>query len=175
VHVTASPHFHVVNLTLALPADAPHLTMAQLKINPSNSVRISHVFPGILVFLLSGQNMYVGVSGCLTPALFGACCREHMTDVVIQHLTTEQKVRIQCHDYVKKLAVYKDCLAVQLPKRITVYQLKAGADATDMRYKPVNVIEQELECNLLVVTAHHLTLCQVCPLLSHVFKGLDHY
>ncbi|KAA6424241.1 MAG: intraflagellar transport protein [Trebouxia sp. A1-2] len=90
----------------------------------------------------------------------GSIAVEHMTDVVIQHLTTEQKVRIQCNDYVKKLAVYKDCLAVQLPKRITVYQLKAGADATDMRYKPVNVIEQELECNLLVVTAHHLTLCQ---------------
>ena len=84
-----------------------------------------------------------------------------MTDVVIQHLTTEQKVRIKCNDYVKKLAVYKDCLAIQLPKRITVYQLTAGADTTDMRYKPLAVIEQELECNLLVVTAHHLTLCQV--------------
>ena len=87
-----------------------------------------------------------------------------MTDVVIQHLTTEQKVRIKCNDYVKKLAVYKDCLAIQLPKRITVYQLNAGADTTDMRYKPLAVIEQELECNLLVVTAHHLTLCQVSDL-----------
>ncbi len=140
-----------------------------------STVRISHVFPGILVFLLSRQNMYMGVSGGFTPAVFGACCREHMTDVVIQHLTTEQKVRIQCNDYVKKLAVYKDCLAVQLPKRITVYQLKAGADATDMRYKPVNVIEQELECNLLVVTAHHLTLCQVSRLLSYVLNRPDPY
>ncbi len=117
----------------------------------------------------------MGASGALTPAVLCACCREHMTDVVIQHLTTEQKVRIQCNDYVKKLAVYKDCLAVQLPKRITVYQLKAGADATDMQYKPVNVIEQELECNLLVVTAHHLTLCQVSRLFSHALKGLQYY
>ena len=138
-------------------------------------MRISHILPGILVFLRSGQNAYMGVPGGLTPAGFGACCREHMTDVVIQHLTTEQKVRIQCNDYVKKLAVYKDCLAVQLPKRITVYQLKDGADASDMRYKPMNVIEQELECNLLVVTAHHLTLCQVSHPLSHVSKGLQHY
>ncbi|KAL0031263.1 hypothetical protein WJX77_012099 [Trebouxia sp. C0004] len=98
--------------------------------------------------------------------------REHMTDVVIQHLTTEQKVRIQCNDYVKKLAVYKDCLAVQLPKRITVYQLKAGADASDMQYKPVNVIEQELECNLLVVTAHHLMLCQDRKLQLYSFEGV---
>ena len=85
-----------------------------------------------------------------------------MTDVVVQHLTTEQKVRIECKDYVKKLAVYKGCLAVQLPKQIIVYQLKEGADANNMLYTPMAVIEQELECNLLVVTAQHLTLCQVC-------------
>jgi len=30
-----------------------------------------------------------------------------MTDVIIQHLITEQKVRIKCRDYVKKIAVYK--------------------------------------------------------------------
>ncbi|KAL0036626.1 hypothetical protein WJX79_003303 [Trebouxia sp. C0005] len=48
--------------------------------------------------------------------------REHMTDVVIQHLTTEQK--------------------------------------------------QELECNLLVVTAHHLTLCQDRKLQLYSFEGV---
>lgn len=91
-----------------------------------------------------------------------------MTDVVVQHLTTEQEVRIECKDYVKKLAIYKGCLAVQLPKQITIYQLKPGADANDMLYTPVAVIEQELECNLLVVTAQHLTLCQVCLHLPSV-------
>ena len=30
-----------------------------------------------------------------------------MTDVIIQHLITEQKVRIKTRDYVKKIAVYK--------------------------------------------------------------------
>lgn len=34
-------------------------------------------------------------------------CRDFMTDVIIQHLITEQKVRIKCRDYVKKIAVYK--------------------------------------------------------------------
>ena len=29
--------------------------------------------------------------------------RDYMTDVIIQHLITDQKVRIKCHDYVKKL------------------------------------------------------------------------
>ena len=94
-------------------------------------------------------------------------CREHMTDVVVQQLTTEQKICIKCNDYVKKLAVYKDCLAVQLPKSITIYQLSSGANADNMQYKPVAVIEQALECNLLVITADHLTLCQVQHGLIH--------
>ena len=90
-----------------------------------------------------------------------------MTDVVVQQLTTEQKSCIKCNDYVKKLAVYKDCLAVQLPKSIIIYQLSSGADADNTQYKPMAVIEQALECNLLVITADHLTLCQVQHALLH--------
>ena len=33
--------------------------------------------------------------------------RENMTDVIIQHLLTEQKVRIKCRDLVKKIAIFK--------------------------------------------------------------------
>ena len=33
--------------------------------------------------------------------------RDTMTDVIIQHLISEQKVRIKTRDYVKKIAIYK--------------------------------------------------------------------
>eukprot|EP00656_Telonema_subtile_P040691 TRINITY_DN4577_c0_g1_i1.p1 TRINITY_DN4577_c0_g1~~TRINITY_DN4577_c0_g1_i1.p1 ORF type:complete len:1218 (-),score=334.96 TRINITY_DN4577_c0_g1_i1:117-3770(-) len=84
--------------------------------------------------------------------------REFMTDVIIQHLMTEQKARIKCKEYVKKIAVYKNRLAVQLPERIVVYQLK-NADPYDMLYGAVHKINKILDCNLLVVTSCHVTLC----------------
>lgn len=36
-----------------------------------------------------------------------------MTDVVIQDLTTESETRIRCREMVKKIAIYKDRLAVR--------------------------------------------------------------
>ena len=97
--------------------------------------------------------------------------REAMTDVIVQHLITEQKVRIKCRcargaraqccwlnplrplppppthththnrehtrtrtrgsigrDYVKKVAVYRDRVAVQLPTRVVLYELAPGPD-----------------------------------------------
>ena len=63
-----------------------------------------------------------------------------MTDVIIQHLITEQKVRIKTRDYVKKIAVYKSeatseaRLAVQLPDRVLVYET-VNQESYDMHYR----------------------------------------
>lgn len=45
-----------------------------------------------------------------------------MTDVIIQHLLTDQKVRIKCRDLVKKIAIYKHRLAVSNSSQI-FYQI----------------------------------------------------
>ena len=60
--------------------------------------------------------------------------RDTMTDVIVQHMITEQRVRIKCRDYVKKIAVYRDRLAVQTPDRVTIYELDPD-DPYDMHYK----------------------------------------
>ena len=49
--------------------------------------------------------------------------RELMTDVIIQHLVTETRVKIRCRDFIKKIAIYKDRLAVQLPEKIIIYSV----------------------------------------------------
>ena len=96
--------------------------------------------------------------------------RDTMTDVIIQHLISEQKVRIKTRDYVKKIAVYKARLAIQLPDRVLIYET-AVDDPYDMHYKLREKIVKQLDCNLLVVTSAHIILCQERKLQLFNFKG----
>ncbi|TPX51612.1 hypothetical protein SeLEV6574_g00176 [Synchytrium endobioticum] len=96
--------------------------------------------------------------------------REHMTNVVIQHLLTQQRARIKCRDHVKKIAIYKDRLAVQLSDRIIVYELTHN-EPTDLHYKIKEKLLKTLECNLLVVTSEHIILCQDMKLQMYNFVG----
>ncbi|XP_067933831.1 intraflagellar transport protein 122 homolog isoform X2 [Watersipora subatra] len=97
--------------------------------------------------------------------------RDYMTDVIIQHLVTEQKVRIRCRDLVKKIAIYRNRLAVQLPDRIVVYELYSE-DAADMHYKIKEKINKKFDCNLLVVTANNIILCLERKLQCLSFQGV---
>ncbi|XP_066554280.1 intraflagellar transport protein 122 homolog [Amia ocellicauda] len=85
--------------------------------------------------------------------------RDSMTDVIVQHLITEQKVRIKCRELVKKIAIYKNRLAIQLPEKILIYELYSD-DSSDMHYRVKEKICKKFECNLLVVCSQHIILCQ---------------
>mmetsp|Transcript_56941 Transcript_56941/g.123236 ORF Transcript_56941/g.123236 Transcript_56941/m.123236 type:complete len:1277 (+) Transcript_56941:78-3908(+) len=97
--------------------------------------------------------------------------RDVMTDVIIQHLVTERKVRIRCKDYVKKIAVYRDRLAVQLPDKVVIYEVSHD-DPLDMHYKNIEKIKQKFICSLLVVTTNHIILCQERKLQLFSFQGV---
>lgn len=99
--------------------------------------------------------------------------RDGMTEVVVQHLLTDRKVRIRCRDYVKKIAVYRNRLAVQLKSRVLVYELAGGADDPyDMHYRVRQRLNEAVECNLLVVTAAHVILCHDTKLQLFDYAGL---
>lgn len=98
--------------------------------------------------------------------------RDLMTDVVIQHLVTEQRVRIKCRDYVKRISVYNSRIAVQLPDRIIVYEAAPSQDGGTMQYKSLARINKRLECSLLVVTSQHITLCLEKKLQCINFEGV---
>ena len=74
--------------------------------------------------------------------------RDNMTDVILQPLVTEKKIKIFHKDYVKKIAVYKDRLAVQLPDRVAIYE--AVPSSNSMKYQQREKIKQKITCNLLV-------------------------
>ncbi|KAK7101404.1 intraflagellar transport protein 122 homolog isoform X1 [Littorina saxatilis] len=97
--------------------------------------------------------------------------RDNMTDVIIQHLITDQKVRIKCRDLVKKIAIYRNRLAVQLPDRIVVYELYSE-DLADMHYRVKEKINKKFECNLLVVCSSNIILCQEKRLQCLSFQGV---
>lgn len=84
--------------------------------------------------------------------------RELMTDVIIQHLVTETRVKIRCRDYIKKIAIYKDRLAVQLNEKIIIYSV-SPEDPYDMKYKAHKKINKKIDCQNLFVFSQHLVLC----------------
>lgn len=97
--------------------------------------------------------------------------RDSMTDVIVQHLITEQKVRIKCKALVKKIAIYRNRLAIQLPEKILIYELYSE-DSSDMHYRVKEKIIKKFECNLLVVCANHIILCQEKRLQCLSFSGV---
>ncbi|KAF4789688.1 Intraflagellar transport protein 122 like protein [Turdus rufiventris] len=97
--------------------------------------------------------------------------RDSMTDVIVQHLITEQKVRIKGRELVKKIAIYKNRLAIQMPEKILIYELYSD-DSADMYYRVKEKIIKKFECNLLVVCSDHIILCQEKRLQCLSFSGV---
>eukprot|EP00048_Salpingoeca_helianthica_P024440 m.32361 g.32361 ORF g.32361 m.32361 type:complete len:1222 (-) comp9388_c0_seq1:284-3949(-) len=96
--------------------------------------------------------------------------RKDMTDVVIQDLSNESETRIRCREMVRKIAIYKDRLAVQLPNQINVYDLFLDEN-NDQKCRLKSKIKKKIECNLLVVCMQHVVLCQERRLLCLTFDG----
>eukprot|EP00817_Percolomonadidae_sp_ATCC50343_P007795 CAMPEP_0117420108 /NCGR_PEP_ID=MMETSP0758-20121206/1516_1 /TAXON_ID=63605 /ORGANISM="Percolomonas cosmopolitus, Strain AE-1 (ATCC 50343)" /LENGTH=951 /DNA_ID=CAMNT_0005201535 /DNA_START=652 /DNA_END=3504 /DNA_ORIENTATION=- len=98
--------------------------------------------------------------------------RSLMTDVVVQDLVTENHLRIRCKDYVKRIAVYKGRLAVQLPEKVYIYDIFFDENEGLMQFHIRSRIQKKIECNLLVVTSHHIILCLDRKLQLFDFKGV---
>ncbi len=84
-----------------------------------------------------------------------------MTGVAVQNMATGGRTAIRCGAHVLKIAVYERRLAVQLRARVLVYGLPADAALRDLGMHVIARVERAFDCNLLMVAAHHLILCQV--------------
>ncbi|MCO5572874.1 hypothetical protein L7F22_026633 [Adiantum nelumboides] len=96
--------------------------------------------------------------------------RDSLTDAVVQNLISNEKIRIKCQEYISKLAIYQKRVAVQLPKRIVLYEIHEHGDVKD-GYHFCSEIKGDFDCNLLVLTSEHLTLCQEASLQLYSLDG----
>ena len=47
-----------------------------------------------------------------------------LTDIVIQDMISDKKVRLKCKELIKKVSVYKKTLAIQLKDKVFIHKEK---------------------------------------------------
>ncbi|VDD89863.1 unnamed protein product [Enterobius vermicularis] len=98
--------------------------------------------------------------------------RENMTEVVVQHFGKQTSVKLHCNDLVKKIAIYRNKLAVQLSDRIHIYRQIMEREDGKMEYRLVEKIIGSFDCSLLVVCMQHIILCTEKFLQCYNHKGM---
>lgn len=83
-------------------------------------------------------------------------------DVVIHNLITGVKSKIKCKKYIKKLAVYKDLVAVLTPEKVCIYQLNEEGTSKAPKYN----VKWEGDLNLILLASKHLFICMDNRLLA---------
>lgn len=99
--------------------------------------------------------------------------RENLTEVVVHHLLSDRKVRIKCRDYVQRLSLYKNKLAVQLSDKVCIYESNPE-ETLDMHFRLRRErISQSasIPCEHLLVANEHLLFCSGNTLQLYTFDG----
>nr|XP_027195836.1 intraflagellar transport protein 122 homolog [Dermatophagoides pteronyssinus] len=102
---------------------------------------------------------------CLYKQLYAY--RHSMTDVIIQNIENNEKTLIKCRDLVKKIAIYKTLLAIQLAKRIVLYESNEG----ELNYRIKEKINIEIDCTILMLCSSNLIVCHEKLIKSLNFNG----
>ena len=105
-----------------------------------------------------------------TPTPLSYAYRKAMTDVVLLELQTNAELSIKCRDLVKKIALYKNTLAVQLPSQLNVYEVTTAPTGA-LSYTLKSKIRRAMECNVLAVCSSHVILCHDKRIQSFLFDG----
>ncbi|KAI3385593.1 hypothetical protein SNEBB_004232 [Seison nebaliae] len=96
--------------------------------------------------------------------------REMLTEVIVQHLLTDEKVRIKCRDLVKNVAVYQNNLAIVLSAKVVIYRSEEKK-ADNMQYKLLNKIHKKIDCVAVFILSSYLILCKERKIESIDFDG----
>ncbi len=95
-------------------------------------------------------------------------CRENLTGVVVQYAASQQKVTINCNDFVKDVALYKNRMAIQLPNKVRIYEITKKDDPSNLNCEFSHEVYLEEEFTsfskdgtgeFLGITFGHIILC----------------
>jgi intraflagellar transport protein 122 len=95
--------------------------------------------------------------------------RKNMVEVVIHDLSTNRKTRLKCKDYIKKIAIQKDILAIQFPTKSVIYEQfdKDGKMSFTVKEK----IPETKDCDNLLATSVNLFRSTGSNLQMTTFSG----
>lgn len=96
--------------------------------------------------------------------------RKDMTNVVVHQLKLDRKMVVPCNEYVRRVATYRDRLAVQFQERIVIFELFYD-DERNMRYQDIAQIRRRLDCDLLCVTTRAIVVCKDRRITLYDFQG----
>ena len=99
--------------------------------------------------------------------------RENLTEVVVHHLVSDRKVRIKCRDYVQRISLYKNKLAVQLSDKVCIYESNPE-ETLDMHFRLKRERIQnsaQIPCEHLLVASNHVIFCHQTNIALYSFDG----
>ncbi|EGR29567.1 intraflagellar transport protein, putative [Ichthyophthirius multifiliis] len=95
--------------------------------------------------------------------------RDNLTDIVVQNMSVNQKIRIKCKELIKNVSIYKEKLAAHLSERILVYV--SNSDDSQLKYKLLKRMVKKIDAQIMEVLTSHILVAIKNKLQILQFSG----
>jgi|JI6StandDraft_1071083.scaffolds.fasta_scaffold14263_4 intraflagellar transport protein 122 len=82
--------------------------------------------------------------------------RDNLTDIVVENLLLNQKLRIRCKELIKKVSIFKEKLAVLQNDRLLIYI----ASEESLKYNPFRKITKQFDCESMAILNSHVVFAK---------------
>ncbi|KAJ1513775.1 hypothetical protein HMI54_011193 [Coelomomyces lativittatus] len=103
--------------------------------------------------------------------------RDGFSEVCIQDFGMTTACRLMCRDYVKKVAIFQEKVAIQLSSKVLIYELASSLNSVpssasrSLEYTLYYKLPFKFQCNLMVVTSKHVLFCMDAVLDMYSMEG----
>ncbi len=146
--------------------EATHITSISENINDwVLAIRPNNKYNSFICCTNDGKVLNYQINFQIVHAIFSDkyIYRQNLMDIIIHNLSTNNKTKIKCKKFIKKLAVYKNLIAAMISDRVLIYE----QNQEDISKSPKYQIKVEGEINLILLSSCHLFMCQENRLTSY--------